>query len=169
MTYAELRKIAKTGDALFVGGNLFVRVATAESYSHVACLVWMPDGGLWVFEFTEDHGYRSVPASQWFEERENEDVWLGIAPVPVHFNPEQVKKAVTAYRNPGARRNYGWLSLIVVWFSQVIRRRLPVLYRVCSTFVQEVWETAGFKGFARTADPGDVARVCQAMYLVSHV
>lgn len=165
MTYDEMRQKAVTGDVILVRGNRFVRVFTAESVSHVAVLVWMPDdGGLWVFEFVESEGYLSMPASQWFHKRRGQAIYHGIAPDRVHRFPQEVFTAATRYRDSStASRRYGWLSLVTVWVSQLVRRRLPVRGRVCSTFAQEVWEATGWIGFSRTADPGDFIEVCQRL------
>lgn len=171
MTYLEMRHVARTGDTLLVRGNRLVRIFSAESYSHVAVLVWMPGadgasrgGGLWVFEFVEGEGYQSMPASQWFSLRKGQMIFHGAAPSLIRHEREAVFAAATRYRtaNP-IRRWYGWLSLLTVWASQIVRRRLPVWAKVCSTFAQEVWEAAGWKGFTRTADPGDFVEACQSI------
>ncbi|WP_027714913.1 hypothetical protein [Desulfuromonas sp. TF] len=171
MTYESMRMTARTGDVLLVRGNRFVRIFSAESVSHVAVLVWMPGpkgefrgGGLWVFEFVEGEGYQSMPASQWFERRKGQMIFHGVAPDVVRAAREGVYKAATRYRTEkGIRRWYGWLSLVTVWASQIIRRPIPVWAKVCSTFAQEVWEAAGFREFERTADPGDFMELCQSI------
>lgn len=165
MTYQEMRVAAKSGDVLLVRGNRLVRIFTAESVSHVAVLVWMPKGGgLWVFEFVEGEGYQSMPASQWFAARSGQKIYYGKAPALVRFEADKIYKATTRYRTlKPIRRWYGWFSLITVWASQVIRRPIPVWAKVCSTFVQEVWESAGWQGFTRTADPGDFLEKCQSV------
>lgn len=161
MTYADLRHLAQTGDVLLVRGNTLVRVLSASSFSHVAVLVWMPDGGLWVFEFVEGVGYQAMPASQWFAARKGQAVYHCQAPLIVRRNAAEVRKHVLTYRD-GRRikRRYGWLSLVTVWLSQVTGRRIPVWAKVCSTFAQEVWERAGYTGFTRTADPDDFVEHC---------
>lgn len=158
MTYKELKTLVKTGDVLAVRGSMFVRTFTAESYSHVAVLVWMPDGGLWVFEFKERCGFRSMPASEWFQEFKGKDVYWVTAPEIVHKHPDRVLEKVLKYRNPDAKVQYGWLSFISIWFSQLFNCKIPVVFRVCSTFVQKVWEYAYYEGFCRTADPGDIVQ-----------
>jgi len=166
MTYAEMREIAETGDVLLVRGNMLVRIFSAESYSHVALLVWLDDGsgGLWVFEFVEGKGFQAMPASQWFAGRSRQRIYYGTAPEVVRFNGSVAKNLALSYRvKRPVRRVYGYLSLLVVWASQVTGLRLPVWLRVCSTFVQECWEATGYTGLKRTADPGDIAEVCQSL------
>ena len=153
--YEILRKQVKNGDILLVRGNKFVRVLTAGSYSHVAVLVWMPgDGGLWVYEFVEGKGFNPQPASQWFAQRQGQLLYYGIAPETVRSNPEAVYQAAVRYRHgKPVKRWYGWLSFPAIWVSKLINCRLPVWLKVCSTYAQEVWEAAGYKGFDTTADP----------------
>ena len=170
MTYQELRQVAMTGDVLLVRGSMWVRLLTAESYSHAALLVWDEADGLWVYEFLEGQGYQSMPASQWFEERagRGQELYYGEAPEIVRAQPWRVTQAARSYRDRGLRRRYGWLSLLTVWWSQIRGKRLPVWFRVCSTFVQECWEAAGFQEFERTADPGDIAMVCDTLHRIDY-
>ena len=170
MTYQELRQLAMTGDVLLVRGSMWVRLLTAESYSHAALLVWDEADGLWVYEFLEGQGYQSMPASQWFEERagRGQELYYGEAPEIVRAQPWRVTQAARSYRDRGLRRRYGWLSLLTVWWSQIRGKRLPVWFRVCSTFVQECWEAAGFQEFERTADPGDIAMVCDTLHRIDY-
>lgn len=170
MNYQDLRWLAQTGDVLLVRGSMWVRLLTAESYSHVGLLIWDGDDGLWLYEFVEGEGYRSLPASQWFKERagRGQEIYYGEAPEIVRAQPWWVIQAARAYRDRGLRRRYGWLSLLTVWWSQIRGKRLPVWFRVCSTFVQECWEAARFQGFERTADPGDIAAACGSLHRVAH-
>ena len=168
MTYQELRQVAMTGDVLLVRGNLLVRMLTAESYSHVALLLWEEQGGLWVYEFVEGKGYQSMPASQWFAARRGQEIYHGEAPETVHAMPWQVVTAARAYRDRRFAKRYGWLSLAKVWISQLIGCRVPVRMRVCSTFVQECWEAAGYDGLKRTADPGDIAMECDTLHRIDY-
>ena len=163
MDYQGLRDVAKTGDVLLVRKSTLVRIFTAESFSHVAVLIWgLDDGGLWVYEFVERIGYRSVPASSWIEQYANCDVWLGMAPEIVSINEDKVRNAAHSYRDKRKiYQRYGWLSLVKVWLSQVLNLRIRVFQRVCSTFVQELWEEAGYTGFRQTEDPGNIANACR--------
>ena len=162
MDYSALRQMAASGDVLIVRGGRLIRILTAESFSHVALLVWEADcGGLWVYEFVETGGYQAMPFSQWLALREGQAVFYGQAPDIVRAHPALVVEAAHAYRaKHPLRRWYGWLSLPKVWLSQLIGRRVPVRTTVCSTFVQHIWERAGYDCMGRTADPGDIAMEC---------
>lgn len=162
MDYQGLKGIASTGDVLLVRKSTWVRLLTAESFSHVAILVWEGNhGGLWVYEFVEGTGYRSTPASAWIDQYAGCDLWLGMAPEIVRMNGETVRTAAHSYRDKRKIfQRYGWLSLIKVWLSQWLKIRIRVFQRVCSTFVQELWEAAGYTGFSQTEDPGNIANAC---------
>lgn len=175
MTYEKMRRLAESGDLLLVRGNRAVRILSSESFSHIAVLVWMPanddpkGGGLWVFEFVEGAGFQSMPASQWFNQRQGQKVFCGEAPPIVASNPATVFAASTSYRDATpARRRYGWLSLVTVWVSQILRRRLPVHGKVCSTYAQEIWEATGYDGFKLTADPGNFVDHCRTIVPVEY-
>lgn len=164
MGYLQCRTHIKTGDALITRKGRVIRFLTGESYNHVALFAWLAPDSLWVYEFTQKYGYRALPASAWLDERRGEMVYWGAAPPSVTDNAAKIVETVLSYRDKDRHdRWYGWLSLPVVWFSQVINRRLPVHLKVCSTFVQEVWESAGYTGFRRTADPGDIAAHCLSL------
>ena len=139
---------------------MLIRMLTAESYTHVALLAWEDCGGLWVYEFVEGTGYQAMPASQWFERYKGREVFHGTAHEIVHAHPHQVIQAAKAYRDKGFSQRYGWLSLLKVWASQILNKRIPVRMKVCSTFIQEVWAAAGYDCMPRTADPGDIAMEC---------
>lgn len=167
MTYAFMRKQVKTGDVLIVRGtgiiSRLVRTFTGESYSHVALLVWEKDG-LHVFEFVEGVGFQSMPTSEWLRRRRKQKLYLGVAPKVLGDHAGKIKAAAVKYRNGSVMsRMYGYFSLVKVWLSQKIGKKIPVHQRVCSTFVQECW-SAGFFSLKRTADPGDIADACSALH-----
>lgn len=170
MTYAEIKKDVRSGDVLLVKGTSFfgtaIRMLTGESYSHVAMLVWqspLPSskGNLWVFEFVEGKGFQSMPASTWIAQRKGEKLTYGRAPLQVRQFCDLAKLAALEYRTKSVfKRGYGWLSLVKVLLSQITKKRIGVHQRVCSTFVQECWERAGYD-MPQTADPGDIGEYCQ--------
>lgn len=163
MTYAEFREVAQTGDVLLVRGSLLVRIFSAESISHVALVVWMPNGGLWVFEFVEGVGYQGLPASEWFERRKDQTILHGVAPKSVRIYAFKIVEFVTSYRNKNSwKKKYGWGTLLVVWLSQITGRKYNTLMEVCSTFVQEAWEHAKYMGFTKVADPGEFLLHCSS-------
>lgn len=169
MTYNEARLSIKTGDVALVKGLRSIRVATGESYSHVGLFVWIEGPGLWVYEFVEGIGFHALPASQWFRQRAGQIIYWGEAPALVRDNGPMVSAAAVDYRTGRPiTRWYGWLSLPVIWLSQVLNQRLPVWLRVCSTYVQECWEAAGYKRLTRTADPGDIAENCQRLTRINN-
>lgn len=162
MIYSEMRLSAKTGDLLLVKGKGFfsqmVRVVTGESISHVALLFWL-DGGLFVAEMIEDNGYQILPASQWFPGAAG-PVLFGCAPKVVQDCPKTILGTIARYRDDKKRQRYGYLSLLKVWWAQITGKQIKVHQRVCSTFVQDVWEQCGFH-FQQTADPGDYLGLCR--------
>jgi hypothetical protein len=162
MTYSEMRQLAQTGDVLLVEGKGFfskmVRVVTGESISHVALLFWL-DGGLFVAEMIEGKGYQIMPASQWFP-RAAGPVLFGAAPVSVQSRGDTILAIIASYRDTKKKQRYGYLSLLKVWWAQITGQQIKVHQRVCSTFVQDVWEQCGFH-FAQLADPGDYLALCR--------
>lgn len=172
MALSELKKRARSGDVLLVKSEkpvgVLIRVLTGESTSHVATVVWALTDScreLVVYEFVEGVGYQVVNLEKWFDDRQGQKVEYGVAPVEVHARPHRVQAAAESYTNAGRlKRSYGYLSLVKVWLSQLLRCRIPVRQKVCSTFVQEVWRAAGYDQIQRTADPGDIAEHCQARF-----
>ena len=160
MTYQNARKLILTGDVVGVKGTgLFSKVVmfmTKEKFSHVAMFVWHGTG-LWVYEFVEGRGYQCTPASQWFEIREGQATYIGKAPNSVRAKPEKVLESASSFRFHGFKQHYGILSLAKVWFAQIIKKDIPTRFKVCSTFIQFVWEYAGHD-FTVTPDPGDIMR-----------
>ena len=106
----------------------------------------------------EGVGFRISPASQWFEQARGVLYW-GKAPGDVRGCPDLVVDRI--FKARAERPSYSYWSLISVWLSQLFRRRLPAGL-VCSTFVQRIWSACGVE-FRQTADPGDFARLCQAL------
>lgn len=161
MNYEELRRCARSGDALLVSGKGFfsriIRIATATNISHVAMLVWISDT-LWVAEMKEGRGYTLTPASIWvLDATESATVYYGKAPAVVRNNGERVTERALHYRN----RKYGWLSLSRVWLGQFFRGYRKTLTIVCSTFVGRVWnEASGHNLFSKIPTPGDIFNLC---------
>ncbi|MGE4544216.1 MAG: hypothetical protein AB7D06_08905 [Pedobacter sp.] len=172
MTQADLTKRAKTGDVLLVKSDgtigKLIRCLTGESYSHVAVLVWVPGQygfELLVYEFVEGVGHQTMSLADWMDRRQDQTLFYGVAPDPVHQYPTKARAAAEYYRTaPLLKRSYGYLSLAKVWLSQLFECRIPVRQKVCSTFAQEVWRLAGYDAIGRTADPGDIAQHCDPLY-----
>ena len=172
MKISELKKRAKNGDVLLVKSEStigkLIRVFTGESFSHVAVLLWAPGlkgNDLVVYEFVEGVGHQSMSLAAWVDERPGQLLFYGVAPDQVHQSPLKARAAAEYYRTaPLLKRAYGYLSLAKVWLSQLIRCRIPVRQKVCSTFAQEIWRCAGYDDIGRTADPGDIAENCQTLY-----
>lgn len=170
MTAAEMMRRACSGDVILVKGQgvigTLIRGLTGESYSHVALLLRDPGGVGWqVAEFGEGIGFSLMPLVEWLDKRRGQTLFYGVAPEVVRQKPGTVHLAATRYVSAGwIRGTYGYLSLAKVWLSQVLKINIPVLQKVCSTFAQEVWKLAGYTGFTRTADPGDIAEHCTVRY-----
>ncbi len=172
MTATELKRRAKTGDALLVKSEsafgVLIRMLTGESTSHAAIVVWLYTGTtrlLLVYEFVEGIGHQVLPLEKWLSDRAGQKIEYGVAPEVVRQNPLPAETAAEAYTDASHfKKSYGYLSLIKVWISQLLRFRIPVRQKVCSTYVQEVWRCAGYDLIPYTADPGDIAEHCQARF-----
>lgn len=162
MTYPELRAKAKSGDVILLEGNGFVskiiRAATGQSISHIAVLVWLADG-LFIAEMVEGVGFQLSPASQRIPALKG-IVYFGAAPKVVQDQHGKVVQCVIGYRADKKKQKYGYASLLKVWWAQLWHKEYKTRQKVCSTFVQEIWECCGFN-FAQTADPGDYVGLCQ--------
>lgn len=164
MKYSLVRDSAATGDLLLLEGSgpvgVFIRVATGQQISHVAMLVWINEG-LWVAEM-RNSGYSLTPASQRVPEMlEQGIVYWGKAPNRVRIRPILIQKRALSFRG----ERYSWWSLAAVWCAQVFKRTLPRSL-VCSTFIEEVWQAAGWD-FSQTPDPGDFMSMCQSVTAIA--
>ena len=163
MNYSAVRAWASNGDVIGVKGTNFIgkaiRFFTQEKYSHVALFVWH-EGGLWVYEFLGRGGYQCTPASQWFQLRKGQDIWVGKAPAVVRTVPERVMLSASSFRSSFIKQQYGFLSYITIALAQITKSRPDTALKVCSTFVQHVWEQCGYR-FTVTPDPGDVMRIAK--------
>ena len=164
MKYSEVREHAANGDLLLLEGKgpvgRFIRVVTGQQISHVAMLLWL-DEGLWVAEM-RNAGYSFAPASQRIPEMQEQGiVYWGKAPRQVRNRPIHIHEKALSFR--GSR--YSWWSLVTVWCAQVLKRQMP-RNLVCSTFVEKVWEAAGWN-FHQTPDPGDFVPLCDGMHAIT--
>ena len=167
MYYEELRQQAQDGDFILCKRRALaaigIRVFTAESFNHLAGLVWLGDG-LWVSEMLGKGGHTLTPASTWARRRlaAGEELLWGQAPDVVRGNPA-VRQAVELAREE--QYPYGHPSLVSVWLSQVFNVPLRgAAGVVCSTYWAQVFEDCGYDGFDRLPDPGDFLQhaVCAA-------
>jgi hypothetical protein len=159
MNYEQLKKTALTGDLILVEGKgavgRLIRVVTGQQMSHVAVLMWL-DGGLWVAEMREFHGFSLQPASQRLPEMARDGLlYHACAPQAVHDQPEIVIDAILRTRDE--RPRYSYWTLLTVWLSQLLERKIPGAM-VCSTFAQRLWERCHI-AFDKSADPGDFVRL----------
>jgi hypothetical protein len=164
MNYRDIRRIAHNGAVVGVMGSGFfskvIKFFTKEQFTHVATFVWHGTG-LWIYEFVEGRGYQCMPASQWFEIRAGQKLYYGKAPLVVRANPEIVLQEVSDFRTGNFKRHYGMISLVKVWLSQVLNKKISTRFLVCSTFVQHVWAGCGFN-HTKTADPGDIMKISES-------
>lgn len=154
-TYEELRPFIDTGDVVLAKDRtlegIIIRVFTAESTNHAAVFVWLGEG-LFIAEMTMRYGFRMIPASEWFEARQNSELLYCQAPQSVRDKADIIKKKILLARSRQYR--YSYITLIRVWLSQIFNRSMQGLF-VCSTFIQDLWEATGYSRFKRLADPGD--------------
>ena len=150
--YYDARKEMQTGDVLMVKASGFisriVRVFTGESINHIAMIIRNPTG-VFVVEMREGAGWLLTPASQWMEKQKGTIILFGQAPEVIRGSACNEIEAMLA-RGKG----YSYLTLIMVWISQLIRRPVPNGL-VCSTFIQKIWSKCGYKMSKLAADPGD--------------
>ena len=156
---------AVNGDALGVQSRgavgIPIRGLTASNWSHVALVYWRRVDGrldLWVAEMKEGIGFRRLPVLDWMNGVHPQAlVYLAEAPRKVRGREEIAELIDATAEKPPA---YGYLSLLSVWVSQLIRRRVWHRGLVCSTWAQRIWERSGGGWrFSRTMDPGDFLEV----------
>jgi hypothetical protein len=146
----------KTGDAVITVSSLWVRILTAESFSHVGILL-VEDDEVYVVETHESlNNTRKIALDTWLEKYDI--VYVG-RPLPlIRKHRDIIKEKIYEYlAQPVSDKKYGYLTLPLVWFNQIFtKHKLPHRLNVCSTFVQEMWNSTGWT-FGRLMDPGDVA------------
>ena len=159
MKYEQLRDNIKNGDLVLVKGEGFghtvVRISTGESFSHVGLFLWMEDG-LWVADMNIYGNYRLTPASQYTKMYLRGSVFWGEAPELFKEKAESIRNVILSYR----KQTYSVPSLLSVLTSQIVRRPMRNHGLVCSTFVEKIWESVGFK-FDKNPDPGDYLELCR--------
>jgi len=161
VNYAELREQARTGGVILIEGRSFVsrviRAATGQNISHVALLYW-EDEALMLAEMREFKGYVMSPASQRLQnDMKNCHVYYGSPPDIVVDSPK-LREAIFSART----KNYGYMSLFKVLWSQFRATKTPPKDLVCSTYIAMVWTSAGYK-FIGSPDPGDYMRLCTSV------
>jgi hypothetical protein len=161
---------AQPGDVLGLSSGWTIRVATGEGYSHVAMLHLGSDHHLCVVETSGMRGgFRRVGLVDWLMEQDGREVTLGTAPDVVARNRPQVIAAVDEYEFAFSKkpwlRIYGYLTLPLVWLSQITGIKFPFYLPVCSTLIQRFWNVTGWK-LGKLADPGDIMRACPVRHNV---
>jgi len=165
MKIDDVKYKAQTGDLLTTVSSIWVRILTAESFSHSA-IVLLEDNEIYVVEVHEDTGYTTKTE---FEEwcKEYETVYLGIPEDCVRANREQVAIEIYKYlKRPEKSLKYGYWTLPLVWLSQLTKKRYTHKLNVCSTMVASIWRKVGWTNNNSLADPGDLARSCITLYRI---
>lgn len=160
MNRDEVIFAAETGDVLLCRGPWWVRSATAEGIGHVAMAV-LVRGIPTVYEYTIT-GFHETLLTQWLKKRKG-PVWLGKAPAQVRENGARVVAAVLKHRPA----RYDFFGAVKIVLSTIFGRNMGRVVRMCSPFVQEIWESAGWKGPGRPMDPGDFMRYCDKIVFIS--
>jgi hypothetical protein len=146
----------RTGDAIITVSSLWVRILTAESFSHVG-IILVENDKVYVVETHESiDNTRKILLDTWLENYEI--VYVG-RPIPeIRQHRRKIQDKIYEYlKKPVTEKKYGYLTLPLVWFNQIFtKHKMPHHLNVCSTFVQEMWNSTGWK-FGRLMDPGDVA------------
>jgi cell wall-associated NlpC family hydrolase len=142
----NLNVITKPGDVLLVKGPWHVRVATGESFSHVA-MVFQNGRQLMISEYNLG-GYKEWTFDAWYKAQKGRPVMLGF--VPDSVNQTMLVSAIDKYKG----RPYSFLAGIRVWWSTLTGKRTSA-GMVCSTYIQKCWEFCGFPKKGKLFDPGD--------------
>lgn len=166
--YGLARSSVETGDLLFFQGSKpgswLIRAATGSSYNHVGVFFWWGDN-LWLAEMREFRGFQLRRASEAIEQADEQGtkLWLGTMPNnPNHEDKSAMREFIFSVKHSRFKSHYGHLSLVKVFISQLIGVAVPVLFMVCSTFAQKVWEQAGHF-YDITASPGFMANQCKEL------
>jgi hypothetical protein len=126
--------------------------------SHIAVFFWIGDG-LFIAQEYEGVGFQVLPASQ--EIAAYDKCFLGIAPSIVRLNTDGVLDCISKYRVTPSLQPYGYATLAKVLLAHQTGIKISPnsVQGVCSTFAQQVWESAGYK-FETLADPSDFEGFC---------
>lgn len=146
----------RTGDAVITISNLLVRIFTAESFSHVG-IILVEDEIPYVVETHESiDNTRKILLKDWLKQYEK--VYVGRPVLHIRRHRDKIEDKIYEYlEKPVSQKKYGYFTLPLVWLNQIFpKRKMPHKLNVCSTFVQEMWNSTGWK-FGRLMDPGDVA------------
>ena len=170
MNIQKIKSIAKTGDLLTTVSSIWVRILTAESYSHSA-IVLKEGNQIYVVETHESYGKtRKILFDDWIKDYKH--AYLGIPEHIVTVNRHLVEKRIYEYlKQPKRTLRYGFWTLPIVWWNQMFHKvKFQHKLNVCSTLVQYFWNSTGWKngseGNRKLADPGDLARGCEILYRI---
>lgn len=156
--YSVVRNEIQSGDTVACKRrawfSILIRIFTAESTNHTAVLLRDPEGGVWVTEMREGEGYQCVPASQWFAEQLSKKVSVTYCKAPQGTNPLKARAKILKTRAEDPR--YGYFTLLLVHWSQILGIKFQGKYPVCSTYAQDVHEAADYEGYKKLCDPGDI-------------
>lgn len=164
MKIKELKAFVKTGDALLTVSSKWVRFFTMESFSHTA-IILKEELVVYVVETHESTGTTSrLLFDDWIQKYDL--VFLGIPDKIIVLNRITIKQTILDYlEKPESEKRYGYWTLPLVWWNQIVNRKSKHKLNVCSTFVQEIWNSVGWK-LGKLADPGDIAMSCLELHRI---
>ena len=158
-----LKYIAETGDIVATESSKWVRIFTAESFSHVGIILKEGDK-VYVVETHEDAGTTyKILFDEWVQGYER--AWLGLLPFELENRRASIESAIRQYMlKPPRSKKYGYLTLPLVWLNQIFSgHKFAHRLNVCSTLVGEFWRAGGWTNEGKLADPGDIATNCEAL------
>lgn len=165
MNKEEVKYKAQTGDALITVSSIWVRIFTAESFSHAA-IILVEDDEVYVVEVHECTGYTTKTLFDHWITR-YEQVYLGIPEEVITSQRDKVKEEIYKYLNkPKEKLRYGYLTLPLVWLNQLFpKKKFKHKLNVCSTLVGEIWRAVGWEKEG-LSDPGDIFKACEVVYKI---
>ena len=149
------------GDVLMLKRSRLVRLFLLDTVSHCA-LVLEKRYGKVVCEYTFN-GYKETPLTTWLENNARYQTWVGKAPKSIKNRSLAI---LIAARGLG-HRNYSKWTGLMVWLRHVLGLQEHEYGMVCSTYVQKVWEEAGWAGSAGPMDPADFLEFSQCIFHVA--
>ena len=166
MNYAEASAKAQTGDLLTTVSSIWVRMLTAESFSHSA-IVLIEDRITYVVEVHESTGHTTKTLFEdWIKDYDL--VYLGIPERCIQLNRNTIGENINKYLKKKPKKlKYGYFTLPLVWLNQIFPGKTFKHSRnVCSTLVGELWRSVGWSNEGKLADPGDLALSCVTLYRI---
>lgn len=165
MRIDHVLRVAETGDLLVTVSSKWVRILTAESFSHAAVILKENDQIYVVQTHEEDNDTTKQLFTEWIKKYDH--VYLGFPERVVAENRTKIRDRIYEVLNqPTEKKKYGYWTLPLVWLNQIFpNKKFQHKKNVCSTLVQYLWNATGWV-IGKLADPGDLALSCLALHRI---